>query len=500
MSAIDRLRQFSHTLTDLHNVMALLHWDQEVTMPPAGVDGRASQAALLSTIIHQKTISGELGDLLQEVDDVADALSLADNALLRVMHREYEQNIKLPEEFVADFSRLTSQALPVWVKARRQSDFRVFQPVLEKIVRMCRQKAAYLGYGAEPYDALLDLYEEGLVTAEVGRIFTELALPLMEVLQAGSRPAGRRLFIEKEFSPDRQAEFSRRILKKIGYDFERGRQDQSAHPFSTSLGHNDRRITNRFHPRSLEFIFSALHEGGHALYEQGIAGQLAQTHLDSGVSLGIHESQSRLWENIIGRSPEFWEHFYPELCDFFPEQFRNVPLDVFLAEINSIRPGFIRVEADEVSYNLHVLIRFELERALIDGSVGVAELPELWNRKYHDYLGVTVEAEPDADAKGVLQDIHWAHGSFGYFPTYTIGNLAAAQIWQKYRTFDPQHQQTLASGDLHKIRTWLTDHIYRHGAIYPPQTLLKNVTGEKLAAASFVSYLRQKYMAGGQPG
>ncbi|MDX2434922.1 MAG: carboxypeptidase M32, partial [Desulfobacterales bacterium] len=285
-----------------------------------------------------------------------------------------------------------------------------------------------------------------------------------------------------------QVHFSERILAEIGYDFNRGRQDISAQPFTPSLGHNDRRVTTRFRPDSLEFIFSALHEGGHALYEQNIAEEYAETPLDEGVSLGIHESQSRLWENIIGRSHLFWEKQYPLLQESLPEQFQNIDLDDFVRHINRVHPGMIRVEADEVSYNLHVLIRFELERGLMEGTIGAADLPGLWNEKYQHYLGVKV----DSDANGVLQDIHWAHGSFGYFPTYTIGNLAAAQIWNTYCQFDPDHRQTLLQGKLDKIRNWLTENIYRHGAFYPPADLLQKVCGEPLNSKYFIDYLKNK--------
>nr|MDA8164920.1 carboxypeptidase M32 [Desulfobacteraceae bacterium] len=265
----------------------------------------------------------------------------------------------------------------------------------------------------------------------------------------------------------------------------------SAHPFTTSLGHHDHRVTNRYRPDGLDFIFSALHEGGHALYEQNIGEALAGTALDSGISLGVHESQSRLWENIVGRSLPFWEHFYPELRQAFPAQLGDLPLADFVAGLNLVRPGLIRVEADEVSYNLHVLIRFELEKVLIDGTLAVADLPAAWNEKYRDALDVRVER----DAEGVLQDIHWSHGSFGYFPTYTIGNLAAAQIWEAYRGFDPHPEETLRRGDLARVRSWLAERIYRHGSIYPPAELIAAVTGRPLAADSFLSYLATKYTA-----
>ncbi|MEJ2032206.1 MAG: carboxypeptidase M32, partial [Deltaproteobacteria bacterium] len=399
-------------------------------------------------------------------------------ALVRVMRRQYDQSTKLPEEFVTSFSHLTSRALSVWTHARRRSDFSLFAPLLEEVVAMCRRQAEYLGYPEEPYDALLDLHEEGLTTSMVVKMFAGLREPLRDMVRKLRTVGGRELRFAEPFRQEEQIAFAEKMLAAIGFDFKRGRQDLSAHPFTTSIGHHDHRVTNRYHPHSLEFIFSALHEGGHALYEQNIADSLEGTALDSGISLGVHESQSRLWENVIGRSLPFWEHFYPELRQAFPAQFADLPLSEFVSGLNLVRPGPIRVEADEVSYNLHVLIRFELEKALIDGTLAVRDLPAAWDQRYREDLDVRV----DRDADGVLQDIHWSHGSFGYFPTYTIGNLAAAQIWEAYRGFDSETEKTLRRGELAKIRNWLTERIYRHGSIYPPGELIVNVTGKPLDA------------------
>jgi carboxypeptidase Taq len=462
-------------------------------MPVNGTKDRANQLATLSSVMHRKIVSPTLQKLLAQAEDDQDKLSVIDRALVRVMRREFEQNSKLPESFVAEFSRLTSQALPVWVEARRQSDFELFRPLLEKIVDACREKAEFLGYAEEPYDALLDLHEEGLLTSRVSFLFDRVKPVLVDLIARIGSPAEESPLGVKQSTVPEQIAFSRKILEKIGYDFDRGRQDQSAHPFSTSLGHDDRRVTNRYDPDSFDFIFTALHEGGHALYEQGVASELAQTYLDEGISLGIHESQSRLWENIIGRSLPFWQHFFADLQQTFPEQFGSLTAEGFYRTINTVRPDFIRVEADEVSYNLHVLIRFELEKGLFDGSIRVSDLPSLWQEKYCDYLGVSFARLADADAKGVLQDVHWAHGSFGYFPTYTIGNLAAAQFWASYCRYDPDYQQTLASGNLPKIRAWLGENIYRHGAVYPPEELIERVTGEKLSEVYFLQYLTDKF-------
>jgi len=491
MKIIKEIRLKAAELTNLNNILALLQWDQEVMMPAGAVDGRAAQFSALSTIIHQKICDPRLGELLYELAGRPDEVSNEDRALVRVLKREYDKNTKLPEKFVADFARLTSESLPVWVNARKQNNFQQFLPVLERLITMCRQQADFLGYDDHPYDALLDLYEEGLTTKALDKLFGSLQTELSHMLQqkdSQEQPVPDKMPHVGPMQLQDQVRFSEKLLAEIGYDFNRGRQDISAHPFTTSLGHNDRRVTNRFRPESLEFIFSALHEGGHALYEQNIAAEYAGTPLDEGISLGIHESQSRLWENIIGRSPLFWHKYYPVLQESLPHQFKAISLDSFIYYINRIHPGMIRVEADEVSYNLHVLIRFELEKGLIEGTITAADLPALWNEKYKNYLGVKV----DSDANGVLQDIHWAHGSFGYFPTYTLGNLAAAQIWHSYCLYDTDYKQTLQQGNLAKIRKWLTENIYCHGAFYPPAELLQRVCGESLNSNYFIEYLKNK--------
>jgi carboxypeptidase Taq len=491
MKKIEELRLRATELTNLNNILALLQWDQEVMLPSGGADGRAAQLSVLSTITHQKITEPCLGELLQKLSDSQDDLSPGDKALMRVLKREYDKNTKLPEKFVADFARLTSESLPVWVTARKENNFNKFLPLLERVISMCRQKADFLGFEDHPYDALLDLYEEGLTTHDLDALFGSLQLELSQLLQHKAfqeNTIPENLAKMEPMQLQDQVRFSERLLAEIGYDFDRGRQDISAHPFTTSLGHNDRRVTNRFRPDSLEFIFSALHEGGHALYEQNISAEHADTPLDEGVSLGIHESQSRLWENIIGRSHPFWEKHFPVLQEFLPNQFESILLDDFVHYINRVHPGMIRVEADEVSYNLHVLIRFELEKGLIEGTLKASDLPVLWNEKYKKYLGVKV----DSDTNGVLQDIHWAHGSFGYFPTYTIGNLAAAQIWNTYCRCDSDFKKTLQQGKLQKIRKWLTENIYCHGAFYPPAELLQKVCGEPLNTTYFVNYLKTK--------
>lgn len=486
---MNELKKRSSELCDLQNILALMQWDQEVRMPARASEARAQQFATLSGIVHRRETDPELGRLLDRAESDRDRLSVEERALVRVMRRGYDQSTRLPEEFVVEFARLTSESQMKWVDARKKSDFTLFEPSLARIVAMSRQKAAYLGYQEHPYDALLDLHEEGLTASKTSEVFSVLRQPLQELVAKLARRDSNEIPFAEPFPHEGQVRFAEYLLEEIGFDFQRGCMAQSAHPFSTTLGHHDRRVTNRYKASSAEFIFTILHEGGHALYEQGIDERYSQTHLDSGVSLGIHESQSRLWENIIGRSRPFWERYYPVLQCEFPAQFGTMALDGFIGEINAVRPGLIRVEADEVCYNLHVLIRFELEKALLEDALAVKDLPAVWNEMYRDYLDVAV----DSDANGVLQDVHWSHGSIGYFPTYTIGNLAAAQFWDAYRQHDPEWETTLAHGDHGKVRHWLTDSIYRHGSVHTPEELLVRITGKKLDSSFFLSYLQGKY-------
>ena len=490
MTTIDKLKKYSRELIDLHHIAALLQWDQEVYLPERGGEERASQLMTLSRLIHKKEVSARLGALLEEAEQNKDRVDEKDRALLRVMRRSFDQSSKLPEKFVADFAGLTARAQGAWDNARKHSDFSIFRPFLADIVTAVRRKAEYLGYARTPYDALLDLHEEGLTTATCEKLFDELKKPLSEMVRALADKKQVRLRFDTDFARFEQNDFADFLLESIGFDFKRGRQDRSAHPFTTSLGHDDRRVTNRYGPRSLEFIFSALHEGGHAVYEQGISDELSQTHLDTGVSLGIHESQSRLWENIIGRSPAFWDYMYPHLQKKFPDKFKDLCCHDFVQGINYVKPGKIRVEADEVTYNLHVIIRFELEKKLIDGTLAVDDLPGAWNAMYEKLLQVKVAD----DADGVLQDVHWSHGALGYFPTYTIGNVTAAQIWNTFSRARTDHEELIRSGNFKTILGWLREYIYRHGSVYPPGELLERITGEKLTARYFLAYLRQKYL------
>lgn len=492
-SAIQKLKLYAHTLTDLTHTLELLHWDQETYIPTQAHNERGDQIATLSKIIHEYRTSTTLCGLLEnayiekhnhpEISDI-------DKGLLRVTQRQYDQATKLPSEFVEKFSETTAKALSIWIDAKQSNDFTKFAPTLATIVDLCRQKAHYLGFADSPYDALLDQYEEDLTSAEVTRIFSELKTGLVPLIPEITAKWNQPLVVTQDIPQHLQQQLADEALSWIGYDITRGRQDTSAHPFTITLGHHDRRVTNRYHPRDLSSIFSALHEGGHGLYEQGVSADLIRTPLDEGVSLGIHESQSRLWENLVGRSKTFWSAHYPRVQELVGNYLNVQSLDEWYRAINHVKPSLIRVEADEVTYCLHIIIRFEIEKQLIEGSLEVKDVREAWNAKYKEYLGVDV---PD-DAHGVLQDIHWSYGNHGYFPTYALGTLASVQIYTTYSQQHPDEEKELLSGKTEKLHLWLKENIYQHGAVYPAKDLLQKVTGSYYDPKAFVQYLKQKFL------
>lgn len=492
-NAIQKLKAYSHTLTDLTHTLELLHWDQETYIPAQAHNERGDQIATLTKIIHEYQTSDTLRTLLEntyiEQHNHPDTPDF-DKGLLRVMQRNYDQSTKLPAEFVEKFSETTSKALSVWVDAKQSSDFSKFAPTLETIVELCRQKAQYLGYTDSPYDALLDLYEEGLTSAEVTQTFSQLKEGLVPLIPQISTRWNQELAISQDIPLNLQQQLADEALAWIGYDITRGRQDTSAHPFTITLGHHDRRVTNRYRPRDLSCIFSALHEGGHALYEQGISTDLIRTPLDEGVSLGIHESQSRLWENLVGRSKAFWTAHFPRVQELIGDYLNVQNLDDWYRAINHVKPSLIRTDADEVTYCMHIIIRFEIEKQMIEGALSVQDVREAWNAKYQAYLGVDV---PD-DAHGVLQDIHWSYGNHGYFPTYALGTIASTQI---FKTFTVQHPGAIAeieAGQTLALHQWLTDKIYRHGAVFPAKDLLRQVTGSSYDSQVFIQYLKDKFL------
>jgi len=490
---LDQLKDELAPIEDLKSAAEVLSWDQETFMPDGGAEARARQISTLRTAAHERFVTDEMGALL---DRAADASNGADDhaaALVRVTRRDYERARKIPASLVAELSEASSRAQVAWQRARAADDFDAFAPHLKRLVELNIEKADAIGYEDEPYDALLDEYEPGMMTAEVASVFDALRadlVPIVDVL--ADQPLPPDDFMRHGFAPDAQQAFGEQIIEDFGYDFERGRQDRSAHPFTTSFSIDDVRLTTRFDEHFLPSgLFSTLHEAGHGLYEQGIDPALERTPLAEGTSLGMHESQSRLWENLVGRSRPFWSHYLPALREAFPDAFVDVSLDAFYRAINRVEPSLIRVESDEVTYNLHIMLRFELERGLVQGTVAVDDLPGLWRDKMDEYLGVI----PETDADGVLQDVHWSMGAIGYFPTYALGNLMSVQLFDQLRTDLPDLDAQIAAADFDALLGWLHEHIHQHGRMVQAPDLLERVTGDGLTAAPWLRYVRDKYSA-----
>ncbi len=474
----------------LDAVGSLLSWDQETYMPPKTAAARAEQLALVSGLVHEKLVSDEMGALLEELS--GRPLDPEQAANVREVRRVFERERKLPTELVREIARTRSLAHEAWVAARKAADFERFAPWLEKNLALQKEVAERTGYEEEPYDALLDWYEPGARARRIAPLFEALRARIVPLVQAIGRSGKRPRKIQGRFPLERQRAFGERIARDMGYDFEAGRLDVSAHPFCTGMHPTDVRITTRYDEADFrDSLFGILHEAGHALYEQGFDPRHAQTPMGEAASTAIHESQSRLWENLVGRSRPFWRHYYPLLREAFPEALGDVALDDFYFAINEVEPSFIRVEADEVTYNLHIVLRFEIERDLFSGRASVSDLPALWNRKMEELLGIV----PPDDAKGVLQDTHWSWGLFGYFPTYTLGNLYAAQFYAAAAREIPDLEARIGRGELLPLREWLRERIHRRGAFFRPEDLCRDVTGAPLDASHFVSYLEQKFGA-----
>ncbi len=490
---LNQLKTILNEVADLNAASALLGWDQQTYMPAGSAEGRGNQLATLGQIAHIKFTSDEVGRLLEDLEPQVAQLDPDSDAarLVKVTRREYDKNTKVPTEWVAEFARVTTVGQQVWQEARIENNFARFQPYLEKIIDLRRQYAAIFAPYDHVYDPLLDDFEPGMKTAEVKEIFGKLRPQQVELIKAiADRPQVDDSFLRQTFAEQKQWDFGVEVITKMGYDWQHGRQDRSAHPFTTNFGIDDVRITTKFLPDFVSSaIFSTVHETGHALYEQGVDHALERTPLAGGASLGMHESQSRLWENLVGRSYPFWQHFYPRLQEFFPGQLGNVSLDAFYKGINKVQPSLIRIEADEATYNLHIMLRLELEIALIEGSLQVKDLPQAWNSRMQEYLGVT----PTNDKNGVLQDIHWSGGMVGYFSTYALGNLISAQLWERINQDIPDLPDQIRKGEFSALLGWLRNNIHRHGAKYESQELVKRITGSKIDPAPYMRYLTDKF-------
>ncbi len=492
--ALVRLREHLATIKSLNDTAALLGWDQRTYMPPGGAQSRGEQLATLNRLAHEMLTSPKTGELLAAIN-VDDLPPDSDDArLVAVVSLDYARAQKLPSEFVARFARIRPPANQAWQQARANNDWDAFAPHLQTVLELSREQAELLGYSEHIYDALLDQYERGLTTAQMTAVFDELkagTVPLVKAI-AAQNSAERDACLHGDYPEERQEQFGKYVTERFGYDWSRGRQDRTVHPFCTNFGRNDVRITTRFNPDWLSpALFGTLHETGHALYEQGIKPELSRTPLERGASLGIHESQSRLWENLVGRSHAFWSFFYPKLQETFPARLGGVDLDTFYRAVNTVHPSFIRVEADEVTYNLHILLRFELEMALLTGDLQVADLPAAWNEKMDAYLGVT----PPTNTLGLLQDVHWSNGTLGYFPTYTLGNVLSVQFFDQALKEHPQIIDEMGQGQFATLLGWLQSNIYQHGRKFLPNELVRRVTGRPIDTSPYLRYLREKFGA-----
>ena len=475
---------------------ALLEWDELTCMPPGGVEGRSRQRALLAGLHHERATSPVRGELLAALEGAPRASDPESTAAanVRELRRVYERSRKLPRRLVEETARVTSLAQQEWVAAREASEFARFEPWLTRIVALKRDEAACLGDGGDAYDALLDGYEPGTTSAQLEPLFEALrrGLAPLAAAIAGSPRRAKLAVLRRDFPIEQQRAFGEMVAAAVGFDFERGRIDVSAHPFSTSLGPGDCRITTRFDARNFcDGFFAILHEVGHALYEQGLAPELRGTPAGEAVSIGMHEAQSRLWENRVGRSRAFWEHFYPQAQEAFRHTLRGVTLDEFHLAVNAVAPSLIRVDADEVTYGLHVLVRFELERALVSGDLAVADLPAAWREAYRRHLGI----EPANDAEGCLQDGHWAEGLFGYFPTYSLGDVIAAQLYETAAAELGDLDAQLAKGEFAGLRGWLRERVHREGGRWTAARLVERVTGRPPEPRPLLDALRAKYTA-----
>jgi carboxypeptidase Taq len=490
---LQQLKEILGEVFDLQAAAELLGWDQQTYMPPGGTEARGYQTATLEKLAHIKSTSGEVGKLLDELAPYAAQLDPdSDNArLIKVARHDYEKNVRVPAEWVAEYAQVTSAAHPAWAEARQENNFAKFQPVLQRVVDMRRQYAGFFAPYDHVYDPLLDDFETGMKTVDLKAIFAALRPQQVDLIrQIASRPQVDDSFICKNYDEQKQWDFGVDVITRFGYDWQRGRQDKSPHPFTSNFGIDDVRITTRFAQDSgISALMSTMHEAGHAMYEQGIDHALSRTPLAGGASLAVHESQSRMWENIIGRSLAFWEFFYPRFQAVFPEHLRDVSLEKFYKAVNKVEPSLIRVEADEATYNLHIMLRLELEIALIEGSLAVKDLPEAWNSRFQEYLGIT----PPNDSLGVLQDVHWSMGLVGYFPTYALGNLVSAQWWECIQREMPDVEEQIRRGEFAVLLGWLRQNIHRHGAKFEPQELVQHVTGSKIDPAPYMRYLKNKY-------
>jgi carboxypeptidase Taq len=493
MASLAQLKTIIAEVDDLENIYELLGWDQATYMPSGGNEGRAEQLATVQKLAHEKFTSAEVGRLLSDLTHAyADAPADDDDAaFVRVAARAYRRRTQIPTALVQELARTCSRAQEVWAKARADSNFAAFLPHLQKIFDLKRQVAACFPEAASAYDPLLDEFEPGGLAADVRALFDELKAAIVPLAQAiAARPPIHDELLRRDYDEARQLSVTGALLQTFGFDFNRGRQDRSVHPFCAAFGLNDVRVTTRTQRNYVvSCLMGSMHECGHGLYDQGYAPQYFRTMLGRGASLGLHESQSRLWENLVGRSRSFWDWYFPTFQAAFPDTLRATTAADFYRALNRVQPSFIRVEADEVTYNLHTLLRFEMEMDLLEGKLEAKDAPAAWNAKVKAYFGLEV---PD-DRRGILQDMHWASGLIAYFPTYTIGNILSVQLFEAAVRANPDIPAAIARGEFAPLLQWLRVNIHQHGRKYPPADLIQRATGSPMSAKPYIAYLQKKY-------
>jgi len=488
------LKQRLLEIDDLSHAAAVLNWDQATYMPPGGAPARARQMSTLARLQQEKFIDPVIGKLLDDLRPYEESLPYDsdDASLIRITRRQYEKSIKIPPEFIAAFYGHAANTYQAWTKARPANDFKSLAPALEKTIEFSRQYSEYMGNYEHIADPLIDMADEGMKAETIRKLFGELRAELVPIAQAiTSQPSADDAVLRQNYPEDAQLAFGVKVIQCLGYDFQRGRQDKTHHPFMTKFSLGDVRITTRVKEDFLgECLFSTIHESGHAMYEQGIRMDLEGTPLADGTSAGVHESQSRLWENLVGRSRNFWEYFFPQLQATFPDQLKAVSLDEFYPAINRVERSLIRTDADEVTYNLHVMIRFDLELALLEGKLSVNDLPEVWNARYESDLGI----RPPDDRDGVLQDVHWFGGGVGgSFQGYTLGNIMGAMFYASALKAHPSIPDEIRQGQFGTLHGWLKENVYQHGSKFTANELVERATGAPLTIVPYILYLRAKY-------
>lgn len=493
-NAYNKLLEIDRKITMVGHISAVLGYDFETVISKKGGEERAQQLAFLSSMIHDMVTDKEIGNCLEVLAGVSDATD-EQKALVRVWNKEYTNATKIPGTLVSKITKAANECQNRWFQARQDADFDSFYPYLERLVDLNKEEAQILSNGRSLYDTMLDQNETGFDSSQISALFDGMQKTINDVLKQVESSNNQlseqeQAFLYQKYDKEKQQKFSRLILQDMGFDFDRGSIGQVVHPFTSTVGSDDIRITTNFEsPNVTSQLYTIVHEGGHALYEMGAnSGTIKGTTLGQGESNTFHESQSRLWENLVARSPQFWEHYFPIFKDIFPDQTRGVDLSTMLKAINRVKCDDVRVNADEVTYGLHIILRFRLEKSFIDGDLKIKDLPDAWNAMSLELLG----KYPDSIKSGVLQDVHWMGGMYGYFPSYALGNLINAHIWH-YMSQDLDLNNILKRGELVKIKDYLTEKYYRFGCIYPSANLLQRVTGKTLDASYFDTYLKEKY-------